>query len=387
MVYYSYLFSPESWKVFLETERSTVGLRKGSRYRAKRVSKTDYFVCYLTGLKRWCGVLEVTSDILVDDSPLAPDRLAPDWYAQLPIRFFVKPVVILEPKLAVPIKDPQVWQALSITKEHEMKGSSSWSGFFRQSLSTFTDEDGRFLVKLLKEQQANPKSYPLTTKDQKELTRTQKVQTLNPVVEVEVPEQDDEDKDLTTEQQIADSKTSADAGQLESRKSFRYQAKVAEIGVEMGFKIWVPTGDRDRVLKHVTEDKHEQFLSELPLTYDGTSLQTIKQIDVLWLKGRAMSRAFEIEHATAIYSGLLRMADLLALQPNIRIRLHIVAPVGRREKVLRQIRRPAFSRLKLSNYCTFLSYDAVRELAQKPDLSYMHDEIIDKKYAEYAEVE
>ena len=28
----------------------------------------------------------------------------------------------------------------------------------------------------------------------------------------------------------------------------------------------------------------------------------------------------------AIYSGLLRMADLLALQPNMNIRLHIVAP-------------------------------------------------------------
>jgi hypothetical protein len=33
---------------------------------------------------------------------------------------------------------------------------------------------------------------------------------------------------------------------------------------------------------------------------------------------------------TAIYSGLLRMADLLALQPRIQISLHIVAPASRR---------------------------------------------------------
>ena len=58
-----------------------------------------------------------------------------------------------------------------------------------------------------------------------------------------------------------------------------------------------------------------------------------------------MTRAFEIEHTTAIYSGLLRMADLLALQPNMDIRLHIVAPAERRERVLREIRRPVFSLL------------------------------------------
>jgi hypothetical protein len=37
-------------------------------------------------------------------------------------------------------------------------------------------------------------------------------------------------------------------------------------------------------------------------------------------------RAFEVEHTTAIYSGLLRMADLLSLVPNMDIKLHIVAP-------------------------------------------------------------
>ena len=46
---------------------------------------------------------------------------------------------------------------------------------------------------------------------------------------------------------------------------------------------------------------------------------------------RSIVRAFEVEHTTAVYSGLLRMADLLALQPNMDIRLHIVAPDERRD--------------------------------------------------------
>ena len=111
---------------------------------------------------------------------------------------------------------------------------------------------------------------------------------------------------------------------------------------------------------------HEKVLDSLPLNYDDTTLGTVEQIDVLWLKGRSMARAFEIEHTTAIYSGLLRMADLLALQPNMDIRLHIVAPPDRRERVLREIRRPVFSLLArgpLYDQCSFLAYDSIDSLA------------------------
>ena len=127
----------------------------------------------------------------------------------------------------------------------------------------------------------------------------------------------------------------------------------------MGFRIWVPRSDRQRVLELVPGDSRKAFLSELPLNYDDTTLKTIEQIDVIWLRNRSMARAFEVEHTTAIYSGLLRMADLLALQPNMDIRLHIVAPSEKREKVLREIRRPVFSLLErgpLYESCSFIPY-------------------------------
>ena len=65
-------------------------------------------------------------------------------------------------------------------------------------------------------------------------------------------------------------------------------------------------------------------------------MKTIEQIVVLWIKKRSIVRAFEVEHTTSVYSGLLRMADLLAMQPNLKIKLHIVAPESRRDKVLRE---------------------------------------------------
>lgn len=116
-------------------------------------------------------------------------------------------------------------------------------------------------------------------------------------------------------------------------------------------------------------------------------MRTIEQIDVLWLKRRAIVRAFEIEHTTSVYSGILRMADLLALQPNMDIRLHVVAPSERRDKVFQEIHRPVFSLLEkgpLAEICTFLSYESVRELARERHLPHLSDDVLDE-YAEEAE--
>lgn len=129
------------------------------------------------------------------------------------------------------------------------------------------------------------------------------------------------------------------------------------------------------------------LLEQLPLNYEETTLKTIEQIDVLWLKGRAIKRAFEVEHTTSVYSGILRMADLLALQPNMDIRLHIVAPIERREKVFQELLRPVFSLLDrgpLSEICTYLSYDSVRELAELEHLSHLSDSVIEE-YEEFAD--
>ncbi len=109
-------------------------------------------------------------------------------------------------------------------------------------------------------------------------------------------------------------------------------------------------------------------------------MKTIEQIDVLWLKKRTIVRAFEVEHTTSIYSGILRMADLLAMQPNLKIKLHIVAPTSRREKVFQEIRRPVFALLEgsaLSDICTYLSYDNVADLREEKHLEHLSDKVIE----------
>jgi hypothetical protein len=93
-----------------------------------------------------------------------------------------------------------------------------------------------------------------------------------------------------------------------------------------------------------------------------------------------------VEHTTPVYSGILRMADLLALQPNMDIQLHVVAPESRREKVMSELRRPVFSLLDrgpLADSCTYLGYDAIRGLTELPHLGHMSASVLDD-YAEAA---
>ena len=365
MKYHLNLFNPETWAVFRELGATVSGFGKSHwRLAEERVSQGDIFICYLTHLSRWCGVLEVESGPYYDESPRYSN---PDPY---PVRFQVKPIALLDLESAVPIREQRVWSTLTITRQHEM-GRSHWTGFFRTSLNTFENADGDFLERLIKEQVANPQMYPLNNKQRRELERSKSVRTRKPKVTAKVSDHKEEDTSSISE-------TTEHSEGSESRESIRYQAKVARIGAEMGFHIWVPRSDRTRVLEHIPETMHEKFLDLLPLNYDGRTLGTIERIDVLWLEGPAIARAFEIEHTTAIYSGLLRMADLLALQRNINIRLHIVAPLDKQERVLREIVRPVFSQLKLHEQCSYLSYDSIDLLVQNPNLPDMRDSIIDR---------
>src|SRR5436305_14524601 len=105
------------------------------------------------------------------------------------------------------------------------------------------------------------------------------------------------------------------------------------------------------------------MIAELPTQFNEATNRTIELIDVLWLKGNSFVAAFEVECTTSVYSGLLRMSDLLALQPNIDIKLYLVAPDERRRKVEDEILRPTFALRErpLSEVCGFISFSVLME--------------------------
>ena len=334
------------------------------------------------------------------------------------LRFRVRPVVWLNVDKAVPIHDDTIWTGLSFTKGLE-KGSIAWTGRVRGSLVRLDNRDGKFLTEQLTGQDAGGRLYPLDEQESRKLdvhftspspvgaglvpaqswatTRvapttsahcqamrlavylrnrhlaTHTVTRTDKVVTVSVP--DDVSLDVAPI-----------ALEAETRESIRVQALIASIGAQMGMSIWLPRADRTAVLKE-WKNEPRPLLERLPLNYDDTTLRTVEQIDVLWLRGRSIVRAFEVEHTTSVYSGILRMADLLALQPNMNIKLQIVAPNAKREKVFQEIRRPVFSLLEkgpLADSCTYLWYDSLHELASQKHLAHLSDTVLDE-YAEEAE--
>lgn len=366
MQYFMDLFSPETYEAFGRSDRTVSGFRPRQRNVAHRVKKGDKLVCYMTRLSRWIGVLEVESGPFNDSTPIFLPENDP-----FTVRFRVKALVWLPLDQTLPIHDDAVWKNLSFTRDLP-PSSIAWTGKVRGSLTRLNEEDGAFLEGLLGRQAAGGRMYPVDPEEFRRLTG-HKVRRQDKDVSVVVPE--DETGEPTPQTQ-----------QPDVRESIRIQALLASIGSQMHMDIWIPRSDRQAVLGE-WKGTHSPILERLPLNYEETTLRTIEQIDVLWLKGRSIKRAFEIEHTTSVYSGILRMADLLALQPNMDIRLHIVAPVERRDKVFQEIRRPVFSLLErgpLSEHCTFISYDSARELGEQQHLEHLSDSVLDE-YEEEAE--
>ena len=131
----------------------------------------------------------------------------------------------------------------------------------------------------------------------------------------------------------------------------------------MGFDLWVARNDRSKKWQGKMLGELPRIVSELPTQFNEATNRTIELIDVLWLKGNSIVAAFEVECTTAVYSGLLRMSDLLALQPNLEINLFLVAPDERQDKVEQEILRPTFALREkpLAKVCGFITFSKLME--------------------------
>jgi len=103
-------------------------------------------------------------------------------------------------------------------------------------------------------------------------------------------------------------------------------------------------------------------LDALLITVENSlAVDTIRLIDVLWFSGEKVEAAFEVEHSTSIYSGIVRMLDLaLGLPQPLAGAYFLVAPDGREADVAAQFARPAFRRVADLDL-RFLPYSELRQ--------------------------
>jgi len=140
------------------------------------------------------------------------------------------------------------------------------------------------------------------------------------------------------------------------RDHVKFQSALIDIGHAEGCTVWVPPNDRG--LSYRGKPFSARTVGRLPnFGFDENTRRIVQNIDVLWLSKNIIQKAFEVEASTTIYSGLLRLNDLVLAQPNSRIDLYIVARRSRRQKVFNQFSRPSFH--CLIPKCEFFAFEDV----------------------------
>lgn len=351
MNYWLDLFTGTTWAEFREAGANISGFRQSRHGIAKKINADDIFLCYLTGVMRWIGVLEVIGPT-DDTSHIWND-------ADFPIRFAVRPLILLEPEQGIPMDELE--GRVDFYAGPQDKGK--FKGFLRGSPSLFKcQEDGRLVLDLLHQAQQQPIVRPV---DPKKLARKPynlfkaerlRGKTAIPT-EVTVPEPEEENE------QVAVPYVSSEDITRSVTQHTEIQFYLLRLGIDMGLDVWVAKNDRTKMWNKQMLGMLPRMVSELPTQFNEATNRTIELIDVLWLKGNSIVAAFEVECTTSVYSGLLRMSDLLSLQPNLDINLYLVAPDERRNKVQQEILRPTFELREkpLSKVCGFLAFSNLIE--------------------------
>jgi hypothetical protein len=147
------------------------------------------------------------------------------------------------------------------------------------------------------------------------------------------------------------------------------QTLICGIGVMKGYGVYLPPNNVETLDWSLT--KRFQPVGSLPAHVTERS-RFVSEIDVIWVdhKHDAIAAAFEVEHSTPVYSGLLRFNDVLLTCPNAN-RFFVVSNESRRDLFSRQLQRPTFQRSGLSELASFLDYANVyawhRRLADGTD--------------------
>lgn len=156
------------------------------------------------------------------------------------------------------------------------------------------------------------------------------------------------EEDLERVRAEADSANKAlQAAQAGDRTHTEVQGWLRDLGRALGFDVWIAGNDHSRV--YGNGRLADGCLQVLPPVFgQAQAADSIRLIDVLWFEpGKdRVAAAFEVEHTTSIYSGIMRMLDLaLGVDRSAPQTLFLVAPDERESDVRAQLRRPAFSRI------------------------------------------
>lgn len=375
--YWLNLFTGKTWEEFVSHGSDVTGFPSSMKNLSTKVKVGDRFVCHVTQISRVISVLEVLSETFEDNQEII-------WKGDrtFPIRFRVRPIVSLTFEESIPM-------VLFREKLKMFEGvTDQWSGLVRNSLRRIPREDGDVILEELQRQKLNPVVREF---DPKKLFRDTSISTLVTEKGTIVTIPDDEKGTEETTPQI---EVTSSVQQTESNDHTDIQYLLLRLGSEMGFNVWVARNDRNKEVNGKKLSDIPGLMSELPtISLDKNTKTIIENIDVLWFKKSQPVSGFEIESTTSVYSGLLRLSDLIRTVPHINTDLYIVYPDERRDKVLREVNRPTFKEgvsPTLSERVRMISFSDLRDGMKKGEgigLRYLPPQWVSEELSESCEIE
>jgi len=148
--YWLDLFTPTTWREFLDAGGAVSGFKASRASRVQKIRPGDHLLCYLTGISRWIGILEVTGPAYNDTTPIWESDPFP---ARLPVRV----VVALTPETGIPVLEMR--DQLSVFQN--LKSPERWSGAFRGSPARWKVADGETVTRAVLDAEKDPVVRPI----------------------------------------------------------------------------------------------------------------------------------------------------------------------------------------------------------------------------------
>jgi len=148
MNYWLDLFTVKTLEEFQKAGARVSGFREPRFHTCEQIQPGDKLLCYVTGISRWVGVLQVTKSVYRSDERI--------WDMDVfPVRLGVEPEILLPPEHGIP-------HQLLLPTLHSP--ARSWSGYLRGSPTRLHKEDAEVLLKAIQGAQQTPVLRPYDKK-------------------------------------------------------------------------------------------------------------------------------------------------------------------------------------------------------------------------------
>jgi 16S rRNA G966 N2-methylase RsmD len=153
-------------------------------------------------------------------------------------------------------------------------------------------------------------------------------------------------------------------------------ALLAKIGQARGHDIWIGQREQRETARGLIEQvRLKDLATAKPAALDGVkNLRPVLDMDLLWINGREVVRAFEVECTTTMTSGLQRGSNLPAAIPKT-----MVIPEEREKDFERKMKSPLFNEHFLKDNWALVYFNALREAFSKTKAKTNLEALFNKK--------